>query len=168
MRLPRFSLAAAMLGVVLVAVDLAALQYLYSPTDTFVGNSHYLVMSVLPMVNVLAIVGFRCFSRRRLRDRPFFLGFLAVGLAAMLGHIACDRMFPDAMFRLYGLPLQPFYRITRDYFPWCFGAYPDRTAYWRYYALLSVFYCWPQFLAAGLGGLMANWVSRASHHQSPA
>jgi hypothetical protein len=166
LKLSRFSLAAMMTGVLLVAIDLAALQHLYTPTNTSVGNSHFLIMSIMPMINILVIVGFRCSSRLKLREEPFFLGFLAAGIAASLGHIACDRMFPDAMFRLYSVPFQPFYRFTRDYFPWCIGARADHIAYWRYYALLSVFYCWPQFLVAALGGLMTKWLVRAREPQA--
>ena len=164
MRLPRFSLATAMLWVILAAVDLAALHYLYSPTNSL--EPHFLVMSVLPMVNVIAIVGYRYFSRRGSPGRPFLLGFLAAGLAAMLGHVACDRMFPDTMFQLYSLPTAPFHNFCIDHIPWSAGTNPDGSPYWHFYALLSLFYCWPQFLVAGLGGLLADRLGGMQRPQS--
>jgi hypothetical protein len=60
MKLPQVSIAFAMICVTLAAVDLAAFRYIYSPTS--VGSSPYLVMSIVPMVNVAAILGFRLVS----------------------------------------------------------------------------------------------------------
>jgi hypothetical protein len=159
MRLPRISLAFAMIGIFLVALDLAALRYLYHP-DSF-GYTPFLVMSVLPMINAIAIVGPRCFVRVGSRRRAFWIGFVSIGLATILGHSCCHWMFPDRMIALYSLPFDPFFKFSQDRLPWSLGARPDGTAYWRYYALLSLFYCWPQFLLAGLGGWIAGRVERA-------
>jgi hypothetical protein len=154
MKLPQVSIAFAMVCVTLAGVDLAAFRYIYSPTNG--DSSHYLVMSVVPMVNVTAILGFHLISLRRLRDQPFLLGFLLVGLAAMLGHIACHQIYPDAMFDLYSVPFGSFQKFCNDHLPWNHAIRPDGTGYWRYYALLSLCYCWPQFLLAGLGGAIAK------------
>ena len=168
MKFPISSLAGAMIGVTLVAINLAALLEIYRPPQD--GRHHFLIMSVLPMVNAIAIVGPLCFRRGGSRRRALFVGFTIGGLAAMLGHVACDWMFPDTMLRLYSLPFDSvyFYRFCRDHLPWYYGVHPDGAAYWHNYVLLSVFYCWPQFLVAVLGGLTADWLSRRPSRRGPA
>jgi hypothetical protein len=146
-----------MLGVTLAAADLAALRFLYGATNE--RNSHFLLMSVLPITNVITIVGYPYISSGGPRKRPFALGFFAGGLAAMLANVACVRIFPDTCFGLYCLPFDPFQNFCRDYLPGNVGINPDGTGYWRYYALLSLFYGWPHFLVAGLVGWMFHWVA---------
>jgi hypothetical protein len=164
MRLPRFSIAAAMAGVILLAVDLAALRFVYTPTLS--GPARSLILSVLPMVNALAIVGLRGWPRANGRRRAFSVGFFAAGLATMLAHVACHWMFPAAMARFYGVS-DPFEDFVHDH-PGSFGLTIDRTVYWTYLPLLSPFYCWPQFLVAGLGGWMVVRSNRSTRQPTSA
>jgi hypothetical protein len=66
---------------------------------------------------------------------------------------------------LFSLPRGPFIRFCQAHLPWFVWRFPDGTSYFRYYALLSFCYSWPQFVAAGLGGLIASRVARPAGRQ---
>jgi hypothetical protein len=77
MKPPRFHLAGAMTAVAVLALNLGAVRALY---DEY---GELLLLDALPAVNLLAVVGFTWFRRRR----AFALGFMAAGalsVAALL------------------------------------------------------------------------------------
>jgi hypothetical protein len=147
-----FSLATGMFAITLLAADLAAYRELPWPALDFAPL--HLRLSLLPMLNVLAVLGYRLLRVPRARH-PFAVGLFAFGLLAMLAHAACVSLDPERLKPTYIVPIGPACRFCRAY---RVPHYVLRTAegysYFRYYpALVLVNYLVPQLIAAGLGGI---------------
>ncbi|WP_435008716.1 hypothetical protein P12x_005916 [Tundrisphaera lichenicola] len=162
MRLPRFRLDASMFGVILVALNLAAVRYIYQPVPGDISH-HNLFMSLWPMGNALAIVLVRAASRGGLKGHPFARGFVIGGSAMMVAYLLCDQLLPDTASSLYSLPRRPFIRFCRAHLPdsWFVWTLPNGVSYFRFYALFSLLYAWPQFVVAGLCGMIGSRVARS-------
>ena len=147
--------------VVLAAADLAALRHVVGPIeDGFLLN---LILSLLLMANVAAIVGYRLIRGPRTR-RPFALGFLTCGLAAMAAHAACDLAIPGVMQSAYARPFRVAVDFCRSHqVPGFVARAPGGGYYFRYYpADLAAAFCLPQFLVAFCGGTAFRlWHARA-------
>jgi hypothetical protein len=147
-----YSLAVGMLAILLLAADLAAFRGLPWPALDFAPL--HLRLSLLPMLNVLAILGYR-FMRAPEARHPFAVGFFVFGLVAMLAHVTCVRLYPEHLKSTYIAPIGPAFRLCKAYrLPYYVGVSHEGYSYFRYYpALVLVNYFVPQFIAAGLGGL---------------
>jgi hypothetical protein len=154
------SLATAMFAVLLVAANLTAFRSLAWPG--LAPTSLNLALSLLPMLNALAILGYRLMRNPQARH-PFAMGFFVFGIQAMLAHVACDRLFPEQLEQAYFMPVNQFLEFCRNYHvPYHVGATREGTAYFRYYPALAMVYCLPQFLVAGLGGLNCLLVAQSA------
>ncbi len=149
------SLATGMFAIVLLAANLAAFRHLVWPVLDF--TSLHLALSLLPMLNVLTILGYRLMGNPAARH-PFAVGFLVFGLAAMLAHAACVRLYPEQIKWTYMIPIGPSFQLCQAYrVPYYLGVSPEGYSYFRYYpGLVLINFCMPQFVAASLGGL--NWL----------
>lgn len=158
-----FSVAAGMFAILLLAADLAAFRGLPWPALDF--RPLHLRLSLLPMLNVLAIMGYRVLRDPGARH-PFANGLLAVGPLVMLAHVACVRLWPEQLKATYVIPIGWACDLCWAYrVPYFVEVTPDGSSYFRYYpALVLVNYLVPQILAAGLGGLggvlLAEWTRR--------
>jgi hypothetical protein len=158
MRRRSISLATGMFAILPLAANLTAFRSLAWPG--LAPTSLNLGLSLLPMLNALAILGYRLMRNPRARH-PFAMGFFVFGIQAMLAHVACDRLYPVQMEEAYFGPVQPFFEFCQTYrVPYYAGTAPDGSAYFRYYPALAMVYCVPQFLVAGLGGLNCLLVAR--------
>src|SRR5262245_32069205 len=102
-RLPRISLLQVFIAVAITALDFAWLRCIVLQGRSFVGsylgfhnmfgnvNSFSLELGVLGMVTILGF-GFCGFAGRRVRLRPFLMGFEIFGLAAVFAYVGfCGR-----------------------------------------------------------------------------
>lgn len=153
------SLATGMFAIMLSAANLAAFRYLGWPVLDF--TSLHLTLGLLPMLNVLAILGYRL-MRNPMARHPFAMGFFVFGLGATLAHAACVRLYPEQIKWTYIIPIGPFFQLCKAYrAPYYVGVSPEGYSYFRYYpALVLVNFCMPQFLAASLCGLNCLFVTR--------
>jgi hypothetical protein len=163
------SLATGMFAILLLAANLAAFRSLTWPG--LAPTSLNLALSLLPMLNVVAVLGYRLMLDPTARH-PFVIGFFISGIEAMLAHVACDRLYPEQMERAYFVPVNPFFELCQAYrVPYHVGATPEGHAYFRYYPALALAFCMPQFLVAGLGGLncllVARLAPRRPHNSEP-
>ncbi|APW60130.1 hypothetical protein [Paludisphaera borealis] len=84
MKLPRLSVNSVMIVVFAVAVDCMAIRSIRIRPGVLTGALDVLLLGTLPMANILAVVLTRLVWRRD-QTRPFRLGFVVVGLLAVLG-----------------------------------------------------------------------------------
>lgn len=161
-----FSLAAGMLAITLLAADLAAYRELPWPALDF--TPLHLRLSLLPMLNVLAVLGYRLLRVPGAR-RPFAVGLFASGLLAMLAHAACASLYPEPLKATYVAPIGPAFEFCRAHrVPHYVGRSPEGYFYFRYYpALVLVNYLVPQLIAAGLGGLGCVLAARLVRRRVP-
>src|SRR4051794_27896328 len=130
------SLATGMFAITVIAVNLAAFRSLAWPVLDF--TPLHLSLSLLPMGNALAILGYRFLrnpeGRRR---RPFATGFFVFGLIAMLAHAACVSRFPEPIKWTYLVPIGPFFQLCKTYrVPFYVGVSHEGYSYFRYYPAL--------------------------------
>ncbi len=153
------SLATVMFAILLFAANFAAFRYLAWPALDFTPLE--LTLSALPMLNVLAIVGYRLVGNPSARH-PFALGFFAFGLGATLVHVACVWLSPERLKWTYIIPSGTFFQFCKsNRVPYYVGVSPEGYSYFRYYpAAVLVNYGLPPFVAAALGGLCCLLVAR--------
>jgi hypothetical protein len=154
-----FSLATGMSAILLHAADLAAFRCLPWPALDF--TPAHVRLSVLPMLNVLSILGY-CFLRDPGARRPFAVGLAGFGLVAMLAHFVCVRLFPEHLKLTYIVPIGPAFQLCRaHHVPYYVGVSREGYSYFRYYpALVLVNYLVPQLIVVGLGGLVCLLVAQ--------
>ncbi|MFO0957202.1 MAG: hypothetical protein U0800_07005 [Isosphaeraceae bacterium] len=134
----RFSVFSGMAVAILVAFDAAAIRSLGSRPEFLIQDMRWLLLTTLPMVNVLAVVAF---AGKTPRD----LGFLVAGWAAVVAIGFTNRPVLDALD--YGLVL-----LGVD--PWLVR-YPFLEAV-LVYAMVPALFLAMALLAATLGGLTAR------------
>ncbi len=154
---PRGASLAGMMGLILlVGADLAAAGFLAWLVLDFTALHH--ALGLLPMANILAILGFRL-ARHPEARRPSALGFFGFGLAAMAAQFA----FGGAEVELRAArTIGSFYELCRAWkVPRTLAVSPEGYSYFRYYpAFALVVFNVPQFFAAGLGGLLVSLATR--------
>ncbi len=94
----RFRIATLIVVAAILAVDFAWMRLLH-PSDgrsVFAFAAQGFDLGVLPMANVLAIVAYRMASRRG-RPDPFLAGFVAGGLASIVGFMAWSWASPQTV-----------------------------------------------------------------------
>lgn len=170
MSFPRVSIRTILFVVLLVAADLACLRFFavpYAPLGLVYG-----MVGILPMANLLAIAGYRSFSRRTLR-RPFFLGFATSAMLANLiwlnGWLAADERSLMAWNRWMTETLRghPFFSSTSL----LIGSGPASQAVaFAYLISFIILATLPQLLLAISGGRAATHLAAASRRgdSSPA
>jgi hypothetical protein len=141
-----------MLAIMLIAANLAVFHCLPWPALDF--TPLHLRLSLLPMLNVLAILGYR-FMRSPGPPHPFTVGIFGFGLVAMLGHVTCVSLYPEQVKWTYVAPIGPAFQLCKAYrLPYYVLKTHEGDSYFRYYpALVLVNYFVPQMIAASLGGL---------------
>jgi hypothetical protein len=154
-----FTLATGMLLITLLAADFTAFRYLPWPALDF--TPLHITLSLLPMLNVLAILGYR-FLRDSETRRPFAMGLLVFGLFAMLVHVSCVMLYHDQVKLTYIAPIGSFFQLCRTYrVPYYVGTSPEGYSYFRYYpAVVLINFFVPQILAAVLGAYGYHLVAR--------
>ena len=147
-----------MFAVAIIAADLTAFRYVSGPVAD--GTPLNLILSLWPMANVTAIVGYRLIRASRAR-RAFAEGFVACGLAAMVVHAACEVVVPAVMEKAYAWPFHAAVTLCRIHeVPGFVAKAPAGGFYFRFYPALAAVFCLPQFLLAVCGGLAFGLVSR--------
>ena len=162
----RFSLASVMTAIMLIGVDLAAIRYLAWPALDF--RPLHLSLSLLPMLNVLIILGYR-FARNPQARQPLALGFIVFGLVAMLAHFSCVALNQELVKTTYIAPVGPIFQLCKAYrVPFYVGHSPEGYSYFRYYPpLILINFIVPQLVVAGMGGYVWHIVSlRASERRA--
>jgi hypothetical protein len=147
-----------MFAILVLAVDLAAFRSLPWPARDF--TPLYIRLSLLPMLNLIAILGY-CFMRTPGARRPFAVGLLGFGLVTMLVQVVCVWLFPQQLKSTYIVSIGPAFEFCREHrVPYYVGV-SDGYSYFRYYpAVVLVDYLVPQLVVAGLGGLGSMLIAR--------
>jgi hypothetical protein len=151
----------------LLAVNLAVLRYLAWPALDF--TALHLALSIVPMLNVLAIVSYRLLRNPQAR-RPFATGLFVFGLMAMLTHASCVKLCPEQLKSTYIAPIGPSFQLCRAYgLPGCVGVSSEGYSCFRFYpALILLNFSAPQFPAAGLGGYGSFLLARLTRQKATA
>lgn len=157
MRLPRFTLWQMMLVVALIAVNLAAFLFVARPFNENL-DLLYLTLGTVPMLDALVITGWLVVTRRR----PFLVGFLYWGAAAVATYVYCYLATKGIV--------QGWCRKTSgDFYGFCVhhnipGHFAPRgsPAFYRFFfPALAPIISAPQFTVALFGGVLEAAVSRA-------
>lgn len=151
MGLLKLRLSVGMLWIVLVAVDLYALNLVLDP-GPLGPQPRYLVLSALPMANLGAMAGYRLAMGGRLR--PFAAGFLAVGLVTLVVQVGLQASYPPIRWA-YDRAARSFFDYCQCYaIPGSIAIRGDGTQFFRYAPALGLIYSSPQFVAGLLGGAL--------------
>lgn len=145
----RFSLATGMFSILLLAADLAAFRHLPWPALDF--RPLHLTLGLLPMLNVLAILGYRVMRDPGARSRwvPPLVIFASL---AMLAHVAWVELCPDHVDWICRFPDGMFFRLCQAYrVPDSVGVSSEGYSYFRYYpAVVLLKFGVLQLIAAGV------------------
>jgi hypothetical protein len=151
---PRLGIAAIMIIIAMVAIDLAARRALFDFKEQIrIGAQpleatrtvNYLMIGGLPMVHILLIDLLIGYHRRR--SRAAALGFAAFGAIALATYVAITLYWIEA-FALYAVVVSPCVETIRALFP------SHRLA--ASYLAGGTFLVLPQFAFALLGGFLAR------------
>jgi hypothetical protein len=153
----------AMLLVLAVAVDFGVVRHVLSgPPDSM----PIAAVGVLLAANVLACGAYRLITSRESR-RPFLVGAVVVGLAAVVASLAYAWLAPDSFRGVAMMALNPVQRALESAIPramleseWL-GDAIGVTA-------VSVLFGLPIFAIAGLGGMLCTFMARSAGADPPA
>ena len=146
MKVVRFRIARVMVGIAIAALDFAAIRAMLGYQETLL-----LVLGALPTANVLAIG--MLVGQRRLRNRPFLLGFEAFGATALASFIAYDTLsfFFPAGYALLNWYLAPVFVPLRKFIGQS-GPFASVVEILGYVFMLG----WPQVVFALIGGFLSR------------
>ncbi len=137
MNLPRVSIAWSMVGVALVALNLAAIRALAD------GYHEQLLFDALPTIDILVLAGIAGFRRRHWR--AFALGFVLTGALSLIAYQFWAENHPWEWLR-YFQPLSDLASRIRD-------AYP-RSYMPIIYAMLCIVFAIPHAFIGLVGGCL--------------
>ena len=157
----RFSIATVMIAILLMGVDFAAVRHLAWPALEF--RPLHLSLSLLPMLNVLIVLGYR-FARNPQAREPVTQGFIVFGFAAMLAHFACVTLNQELVKATYIAPIGPLFELCKTYHvPFYVGHSSEGYSYFRYYpALILINFFFPQLLLASFGAYVWQFMTLRS------
>jgi hypothetical protein len=146
-----------MLAVALIAVNLAAFLFVAGPhhEDLYLV---YLTLGTVPMLDALAITGWRLAAGRR----PFLVGFLYWGAAAVVTHVYCylatEGLVPGwcekTAMEFYG------FCVVHD-IPGRFARPGSPAFFCFFFPALALLISGPQFAVALCGGVLEAAIARA-------
>ncbi len=156
MRLPRFTIAGAMVAIAVIAFDGVAARVCLS----WESRTVRLVFHQCALMMLAAQVGLYCAYRTRHHYRLFWLGFTASGLVAALSLVTMPPGIAD---------------LWRPYFLWEKGLFDRSPEVLRYvvadpalHSLVSVLiYFAPQFVVAIAGGLLTAGIGGIFTRKGP-
>ena len=157
MRLPRFTLWQIMLAIALIAVNLAVFLFVARP---YHENRHLLnlTLGTVPMLDALAITGWLVVIRRR----PFLVGFLYWGAAAVAIHVYCYLATKGLVQGWCEKAGAEFYHYcVVHHIPGHFAPRGSPGFYRFFYPALALIISAPQFTVALFGGVLEAAVGRA-------